>query len=156
MQHIPSFPPSLHPTSPGANLKGTVFDNSQMNGVNLRLASLKGASLRSCNLRYAVMAGTDLEVCVIRCTCTVVRNGTLEIAPDPLYKDQMYLPCQIKGRHTSIISTSIVEFIHCGKYMYTCSGSTHTYKLPLTCYGNAENQHLGSINIFGVRFYTVL
>ncbi len=37
-------------------------DNSQMNGVNLRLASLKGASLRSCNLRHAIMAGTDLEV----------------------------------------------------------------------------------------------
>ena len=46
----------------GANLKGAVLDNSQMNGINLRLASLKGASLRSCNLRYAIMAGTDLEV----------------------------------------------------------------------------------------------
>ena len=41
-----------------------MFDNSQMNGVNLRLASLKGASLRSCNLRYAIMAGTDLEVSI--------------------------------------------------------------------------------------------
>ena len=49
----------------GANLKGAVLDNSQMNGINLRLASLKGASLRSCNLRYAIMAGTDLEVPVI-------------------------------------------------------------------------------------------
>ena len=39
-----------------------MFDNSQMNGVNLRLASLKGACLRFCNLRYAVMACTDLEV----------------------------------------------------------------------------------------------
>ena len=46
----------------GANLKGAVLDNSQMNGSNLRLASLKGASLRSCNLRYAIMAGTDMEV----------------------------------------------------------------------------------------------
>ena len=46
-----------------------MFDNSQMNGVNLRLASLKGASLRSCNLRYAIMAGTDLEVCVCVCVC---------------------------------------------------------------------------------------
>ena len=46
----------------GANLKGVLFDNSQMNGINLRLASLRGACLRSCNLRYAVMAGTDLEV----------------------------------------------------------------------------------------------
>ena len=46
----------------GANLKGVLFDNSQMNGLNLRLASLKGAFLRSCNLRYAIMAGTDLEV----------------------------------------------------------------------------------------------
>lgn len=46
----------------GANLKGVMLDNSQMNGINLRLASLKGASLRSCNLRYAIMAGTDLEV----------------------------------------------------------------------------------------------
>ena len=46
----------------GANLKGALFDNSQMNGANLRLASLKGACLRSCNLRYADMACTDLEV----------------------------------------------------------------------------------------------
>ena len=46
----------------GANLKGAICDNSQMNGVNLRLASLKGASLRSCNLRHTIMAGTDLEV----------------------------------------------------------------------------------------------
>ncbi|XP_064383753.1 BTB/POZ domain-containing protein KCTD9-like isoform X2 [Halichondria panicea] len=47
----------------GANLKGINCDNSQMNGVNFRLASLKGASLRSCNLRHAIMAGTDLEDC---------------------------------------------------------------------------------------------
>lgn len=52
----------FHYSYSGANLKGAMLDNSQMNGVNLRLASLKGASLRSCNLRYAIMAGTDLEV----------------------------------------------------------------------------------------------
>ncbi len=43
-------------------MKAAIFDNSQMNGVNLRLASLRGSSLRSCNLRYAIMAGTDMEV----------------------------------------------------------------------------------------------
>ncbi len=64
----------------GANLKGALFDNSQMNGVNLRLASLKGACLRSCNLRYSVMAGTDLEVL---CTCTLhMYNDTNVIVID--------------------------------------------------------------------------
>ena len=60
---IPCNPHRFDPPV-GANLKGAMFDNSQMNGVNLRLASLKGASLRSCNLRYAIMAGTDLEVSI--------------------------------------------------------------------------------------------
>ena len=48
----------------GASCRGTVFDGSQMNGLNMRLACCKCASFRSCSLRDAVLAGTDLEVCV--------------------------------------------------------------------------------------------
>ena len=49
-------------------MKGACLDSSQMNGVNLRLASLKGASMKLCGLRFADMAGTDLEVCY-GCVC---------------------------------------------------------------------------------------
>ena len=64
----------------GASCRGTVFDGSQMNGLNMRLACCKCASFRSCSLRDAVLAGTDLEVCVrvrvhvrVRaCVCTCV------------------------------------------------------------------------------------
>ena len=58
----------------GASCRGTVFDGSQMNGLNMRLACCKCASFRSCSLRDAVLAGTDLEVCmcVFVCVCVCV------------------------------------------------------------------------------------
>ena len=56
----------------GASCRGTVFDGSQMNGLNMRLACCKCASFRSCSLRDAVLAGTDLEVCVRMCHCVTM------------------------------------------------------------------------------------
>lgn len=46
----------------GANLKGVDMEDSQMTGINLRVATLKNAKLKNCNLRGATLAGTDLEV----------------------------------------------------------------------------------------------
>jgi len=48
--------------SSGANLKGVDMEDSQMTGINLRVATLKNAKLKNCNLRGATLAGTDLEV----------------------------------------------------------------------------------------------
>lgn len=78
--HMPCPSPPNHSSfeTIGANLKGTIFDNSQMNGVNLRLASLKGACLRSCNLRYAIMAGTDMEVSLVA-TYLARRGGIVDL-----------------------------------------------------------------------------
>ena len=64
--------PAAYNIRTGANLKGVICDNSQMNGVNFRLASLKGASFRSCNLRHAIMAGTDMEVRELRYNHTTI------------------------------------------------------------------------------------
>ena len=61
----------------GASCRGTVFDGSQMNGLNMRLACCKCASFRSCSLRDAVLAGTDLEVCICVCVCVCVRACVL-------------------------------------------------------------------------------
>ena len=43
-------------------MKGVNLENSQMAGVNLRVATLKNANLKNSNLRGAILAGTDLEV----------------------------------------------------------------------------------------------
>ena len=46
----------------GANLKHAILEDSQMSGVDLRVACLRHASLRRCDLQDANLAGTDLEV----------------------------------------------------------------------------------------------
>ena len=46
-------------------MKGVNLENSQMAGVNLRVATLKNANLKNSNLRGAILAGTDLEVCLL-------------------------------------------------------------------------------------------
>ena len=43
-------------------MKGAVLEESNMAGVNLRVATLKHANLQNCILRGAVLAGADLEV----------------------------------------------------------------------------------------------
>jgi BTB/POZ domain-containing protein KCTD9 len=43
-------------------MKGAILEESNMAGVNLRVATLKHANLQNCILRGAVLAGADLEV----------------------------------------------------------------------------------------------
>ncbi|KAF7287322.1 BTB/POZ domain-containing protein KCTD9 [Rhynchophorus ferrugineus] len=47
----------------GVNLKGACLEDSDMGGVNLRLANCKKANLKNCDLRSADLAGADLENC---------------------------------------------------------------------------------------------
>lgn len=48
----------------GVNLKGACLEDSDMGGVNLRIANCKKANLKNCDLRSADLAGADLEVCI--------------------------------------------------------------------------------------------